>query len=190
MNRNKGILLVSVDKFIKFLRLAEDIIYNNIEFDYTSGNLEVVISSDSLPTTCNGANYPYLSIESISIDKDLKLCYIDNCFAYFTTQDLKVQCGDDWDDAPYEHNAGAPYLPKESEDYKIVKVAFESSAYTPDSEHLNSPYSVDDINDKVVPWLKYKDYKTNEFKVLFAGATLTEFINYIEDGGGTIYLER
>ena len=41
-----------------------------------------------------------------------KLCYIEKNFAYFTTQDLEKQWGDDWDDAPYEHNAGTPYEPR------------------------------------------------------------------------------
>ena len=40
-----------------------------------------------------------------------KLCYVEGNIAYFTTQDLDKQWGDDWDDAPYEHNAGLPYLP-------------------------------------------------------------------------------
>lgn len=39
------------------------------------------------------------------------LCYVDDKFAYFTTQELAKQWGDDWDDAPYEHNAGEPYGP-------------------------------------------------------------------------------
>ena len=37
------------------------------------------------------------------------LCYIEGPWAYFTTRPLADQCGDDWDDAPYEHNAGWPY---------------------------------------------------------------------------------
>lgn len=45
------------------------------------------------------------------MNKDFKLCYIDGCWAYFTTQDLDKQWGDDWDDVPYEHNAGDPYTP-------------------------------------------------------------------------------
>lgn len=39
------------------------------------------------------------------------LCYVDGPWAYFTTQPLEDQWGDDWDDAPYEHNAGEPYPP-------------------------------------------------------------------------------
>lgn len=43
-----------------------------------------------------------------------KLCYIDDNgysnqgVAYFT-DNLENQWGDDWDDAPYEHNAESPY---------------------------------------------------------------------------------
>ena len=43
--------------------------------------------------------------------KDLKLCYVKDNFAYFTTQKLSDQTGDDWNDAPYEYNAGIPYSP-------------------------------------------------------------------------------
>jgi hypothetical protein len=41
----------------------------------------------------------------------LRLCYIDSPWAYFTSQEIDKQWGDDWNDAPYEHNAGEPYLP-------------------------------------------------------------------------------
>jgi hypothetical protein len=39
------------------------------------------------------------------------LCYVDGCWAFFTTKPLSEQWGDDWNDAPYEHNAGRPYGP-------------------------------------------------------------------------------
>lgn len=39
------------------------------------------------------------------------LCYVDGNKAWFTTKPLAEQWGDDWDDAPYEHNAGQPYGP-------------------------------------------------------------------------------
>lgn len=41
----------------------------------------------------------------------LRLCYIDGPWAFFTTQSLDKQWGDDWNDAPYEHNAGDPHEP-------------------------------------------------------------------------------
>ena len=42
------------------------------------------------------------------------LCYVAANVAYFTTQALADQWGDDWNDAPYEHNAGTPYSPYRS----------------------------------------------------------------------------
>lgn len=53
---------------------------------------------------------------------DAKLCYIsgghdydkdepNEWIAFFTTKELSEQWGDDWNDSPYEHNAGWPYLP-------------------------------------------------------------------------------
>lgn len=39
------------------------------------------------------------------------LCYVKEPWAYFTTQPLDKQWGDDWNDAPYEHNAEEPYEP-------------------------------------------------------------------------------
>ena len=41
-------------------------------------------------------------------EQDYKLCYIDGNKAYFT-DNFKRQRGDDWNDAPYEHNAEPPY---------------------------------------------------------------------------------
>ena len=38
----------------------------------------------------------------------MKLCYLENNIMYFTS-DIENQWGDDWDDRPYEHNAGTPY---------------------------------------------------------------------------------
>ena len=88
------------------------------------------------------------------------LCYVEGNFAYFTTQPLAKQWGDDWDDAPYEHNAGEPYLPtvcykttgpeKDPLDWNddgtpkwgIVKVAWDGPFSPPCENHINSPWSV------------------------------------------------
>ena len=137
-----------------------------------------------------------------------KLCYIENNFAYFTTQELDKQTGDDWNDAPYEHNAGTPYEPRIfyyadgrrekdltewNEDgtpkFEIYKVAYDyCGAETPAQiAGSNSRYSVDMINAKVVPWLT--DWPNGK-RALFAGASVEEFITFIEDGGGTVYLPK
>lgn len=50
---------------------------------------------------------------------DAQLCYVERfnesplmhtvTSAFFTTQDIKEQWGDDWNDVPFEHNADRPY---------------------------------------------------------------------------------
>lgn len=47
-----------------------------------------------------------------------RLCYVDGLdtlTAFFTTRPLAEQWGDDWNDAPYEHNAGRPYRWREAD---------------------------------------------------------------------------
>ena len=75
-------------------------------------------------------------------------------YLYFTN-DIDKQWGDDWDDVPYEHNAEIPYdfdtdiyispitIPK----LDNVQVRFPNTGF------VNSPYSVDMINAKAVPWI-------------------------------------
>ena len=151
--------------------------------------------------------------------KDFKLCYIDkHNTAYFTTQDLDKQTGDDWNDAPYEHNAGEPYLPfyryyadgrteKHEPDWnedgtpkwEIYKVAYECiGAETPaEIAGSNSRYSVDDINAKLIPWLSVfrwsppPDWQSRSVdRALFAGASVEEFTEFVESCGGTVYFPK
>lgn len=42
-------------------------------------------------------------------ENDPILCYVEGNFAYFTSKPLEETSGDDWDDAPYEHNAEPPF---------------------------------------------------------------------------------
>lgn len=130
----------------------------------------------------------------------LKLCYIDQSDEYseqlelyFTEQDLDKQWGDDWDDAPYEHNAGLPY----DEDYtqpeqgiengraiypkiQIHKVIIEPKDWginliTPRTKMINSNYSVEDINKGDIPWLVIKK-NDKVIDTVMAGTTYIEFI--------------
>ena len=107
-------------------------------------------------------------------------------YLYFT-DNMNEQWGDDWDDAPYEHNAGEPY----DSDTNVIIVPVrivplivtdwddegedkydEMTAEYPDfgtvdvklpcDYSYNSPFCVDDINGGAVAWiyaLKYKDGK-------------------------------
>ena len=116
------------------------------------------------------------------------LCYISNNFAYFTTRALSKQWGDDWDDAPYEHNAGTPYGPhNEDEHWEIKVVAYKHPNYaTPgESRGANSGYSVEMINRKNVAWLADYWTRNSTLPPIFAGTTMSEFIRMIRETGGT-----
>jgi len=116
-----------------------------------------------------------------------KLCYVGNGTAYFTRLPLSAQWGDDWNDAPYEHNAGTPYEHLD-DGADIMKIKFEfrsgDSMVTPDEGHSNSPWSVQTINKGAVPWLR------NDQVRIFAGVSPEFFSQAITEQGGTVYLEH
>lgn len=123
---------------------------------------------------------------------EARLCYIDSDakFAYFTTQKLENQWGDDWNDAPYEHNAGEPYHPHdpEEETWQLFVVGYQGDFETPaDIAGMNSPYSVQSINSGAAAWLTKRWSKP--FVTIPAGVTIEEFKTLIEKGGGRIFLE-
>jgi len=127
-------------------------------------------------------------------DRDnAKLCYVSGDWAYFTTQDVTEQWGDDWNDAPYEHNAGRPY---EYADYhkekgiapwQIFEAPFDSGLVAPGDSVLNSKYSVEDINRGDVPWLQSPLWSKSEVRIM-AGTTFKEFAIIINQVGGTVYV--
>ena len=120
-----------------------------------------------------------------------KLCYIDpdEPKAYFTSN-WKEQWGDDWNDRPYEHNAGSPYNSYyvDGKEYPIeLKIVYFELPYgyeTPCSDVENSRFSVEDINMHKVPWLTYDGH------YIFAGTSYSNFIKQIEELGGTIYTPK
>ena len=132
---------------------------------------------------------------------EYKLCYVDRNKAWFTNN-FEKQWGDDWDDAPYEHNAGLPYdhwseLIEDNEDIfkrkwkhheiKHKVLYFETEDWDevlPCDNFSNSPYSVEAINKQAVAWIH-----TDKYNIL-AGTTMEEFIDIIEKHGGRIYLPR
>lgn len=136
--------------------------------------------------------------------KEPILCYIKEPWAYFTTQSLQKQWGDDWDDRPYEYNAGPPYSPmvihycdergevKDPRDWnadgtpkwEIIKIAWDGYFETPCTYLLNSSWSVKDINNKCVPWLiTASDPKLK----IWAGTKLSKFKKLIRKYGGNVY---
>lgn len=121
-----------------------------------------------------------------------RLCYVDGNKAYFTRIPMEKQWGDDWDDAPYEHNAGEPYVEHE---HDVIAVYVEtgnncSELRTPCYGFTNSPYSVKSINNREVPWITYLIYSklgSHSTNQLFAGIPLEEFAEIIWANNGIIY---
>lgn len=129
-----------------------------------------------------------------------------NCAMWMATKHgspiiLKNNGGDDWDDAPYEHNAGEPYnywseLIEDNEDifkrkykhheikHKVLYFETESNMILPCDNYLNSPYSVEDINKQAVAWIH-----TDDFNIL-AGTTIENFIDILERHGGKVFLPK
>ena len=114
------------------------------------------------------------------------LCYVESSKyigepikMYFTNNSLNDQWGDDWDDVPYEHNAGEPY---EDDDHQIIKIQFMdnivSEIITPRTNVDNSNYSVQDINNKIVPWISINFDNKSDF--IYAGATFKDVINKLK----------
>jgi hypothetical protein len=128
----------------------------------------------------------------------MKLCYVDERSMWFTALPLDKQWGDDWDDAPYEHNAGTPYDNREGpshlcEVHFIDQVVHNTEIATPREGEINSRYSVEQINAGVIPWLRalrYNDqapvwnYEYIPDRVLMAGVSIEEAIDFVFDNGG------
>ena len=146
------------------------------------------------------------------------LCYVDRNICYFTSQDIREQWGDDWDDAPYEHNAGTPYLPtiyhqangeKKLSDkdwhpdgaprYQLLALHFDSGSdvhvETP-CEHYscgNSPWSVKAINEGACPWLIARAWNTSlknyeVREVLNAGVSPCELYAFLKRQGASLLI--
>ncbi len=121
---------------------------------------------------------------------EFRLCYVDRQWAWFTSQPITEQWGDDWNDAPYEHNAGDPYYWREGDkkpQYELVKLAYECDLQTPAQLAWsgNSAYSVEMINAGSAAWLAPDRWMQGE--PIPAGVTIDEFRQLIWNAGGQVY---
>lgn len=125
-----------------------------------------------------------------------KLCYVSHPWAYFTSQALADQWGDDWNDAPYDCNAGEPYEWRAGSDqpeYQVMRVAFDGPLETPGDREINCRLSVRAINEGRAPWLSlstFSDVIEGHKPVLMAGASLDEFFEFVEVHYGEVYVKR
>jgi hypothetical protein len=113
------------------------------------------------------------------------LCYVKGPVAFFTTQDLSDQTGDDWNDAPYQYNAEEPtddweaFKEGRAPKWQIIEVLFDNRKL---EERGLVPYcSVDDMNSRLYPWLtKFNGSGYDEIK---SGMTLGDFTSYLDTKG-------
>lgn len=132
----------------------------------------------------NQANTP--SMEQFVGDGEVPiLCYVREHLAWFTTAPLLEQWGDDWNDIPYEDNAGDPYESKAGE-YRLYRLAYTSDILLTPSERAtgSSNVSVDMIHRKFTPWLTDWDGKYQ----VGAGATMQEFTDTVLRAGGEVFV--
>lgn len=131
--------------------------------------------------------------------ENYQLCYVEDLWdsstllLYFSEMPAKKQWGDDWDDAPYEHNAGTPYeydydQPEQGVEngrgiypkINIFKVYLETRDWkqnfiTPRTGCNNSPYSVEDINNGAIPWVVIKE-NDKILQTFMGGTTFSDFV--------------
>lgn len=131
--------------------------------------------------------------------KEFKLCYIEGTNKAWFTDCFEHQWGDDWDDSPYECNAGTPYdhwselVEDNPELFKrkwkhnpieLKTLYFETEDWSQRTPSDNGEYSVEEINKGRIAWLSTDNYN------IFAGTTYEEFIKILEENGGTVYVPR
>lgn len=126
----------------------------------------------------------------------LKLCYVRRPWAYFTTQELSEQWGDNWRSVPYEHNAEKPYGPsdadkKEGRVWEIMKLAWEGDLEAPCDLYQpnSSPFSLEAINKGACAWLQTGRESLEEKVFIRAGVSPIEFVRLVQKVGGHVYAD-
>lgn len=130
--------------------------------------------------------------------EDFKLCYVDGQKAWFTDS-FEKQWGDDWNDIPYESNAGYPYeywseLIEDNPDIlkrkwkhhpiKLKTLYFETNDWNERKPCDMGRFSVEQINKGAVAWIITDKY------CIQAGTTMKDFIDIITKNGGSIWLKK
>ncbi len=69
---------------------------------------------------------------------------------YLGEDNLNDYWGDDWNDIPYEHNAGRVYE-EFIKGYIDVIIPFDNQVYEPCNDYSNSPYCKEDMIKRKIP---------------------------------------
>lgn len=114
-----------------------------------------------------------------------RLCYVSGTTAWFTTQDLRAQWGDDWGTPGMEKLAGLPYryTKYDREDglspWEISSLEFGGEFLLPFDPPGKTKWSVAEVNAGACPWLRGRD-PAGTLVEIPAGVTKSEFLQLLE----------
>lgn len=125
------------------------------------------------------------------MDKELMhkavLCFVDECWAYFTTQELKEAQGRHWENSPVDEDDPAqPPEDPEDESFFITCAAWEGPFESLD-EYMEKPPSAAEINNGNFPWLRCEE-EGSQIEI-YAGITFFDFVQLIQQGNGQVYIK-
>ena len=111
-------------------------------------------------------------------DYEKRLCIIRENLACFVSDYDGVR-GDDWNDSPYDANAGWPY-----EEFEQIEVYFDEGNcfYRPGTSFSQHHYSLDTMRKEKIPFMVCPGVN-----VILPGSTLREFIKIIKTNDGKVY---
>jgi hypothetical protein len=112
-------------------------------------------------------------------DYEKRLCIVRENFACFVSDYENVR-GDDWNDAPYDSNAGWPY-----KEFEQIEVYFDEGRcfHRPGASWSQQHYSLDKMREEKIPFIVCTGGGGN----IIPGMTLKAFIEIIKANGGAVY---
>lgn len=105
---------------------------------------------------------------------------------YLGADDCNDYWGDDWNDAPYEHNAGCVY-DRYIKGYVEFAFSLKCNVCETCDEYFNSPFSKEDMKNRKVPCLTI--YTELDDLVIYFGDNIDEISKQITELGGFKILE-
>ena len=93
---------------------------------------------------------------------------------YYGENDCNDYWGDDWDDAPYEHNAGQVYQ-RYIQGYVEFTFPLKYSVCEACNGYFNSPFSKEDMKNRKIPCITISNANGNKLNIYFEDDTDSTF---------------
>ena len=120
---------------------------------------------------------------------EFKLCYAEGNFAVFAPADPVQVSGEDWGKKPIGKPQFYPAFDQDNDGLgqDFMKVAFELPGYEVNNQN---GHTADDMNAGLAPWLFAKNWKQDpaQYKPIPAGTKYADFVNFVLDRGGMVYV--